>query len=474
MSKAYLPTLTNDQKTELRLAVGLPQLRFDAPPLIATVPPTLTKSTASASTTITNPQAIPYEHGSAYFSTLGQTPGRDINEVSFPGQPGLGGNSASPWAIEFYWDTENGEIEFSVQGGIQQLLIDGELASENHSWEPVAFDGNDYRLKAADITAGVHLIRLNMSGNTKLRGVTVGPSDTIAAAPKKLERWGFAGDSFTEPTISDATTGPYGDGYTDIIGYILGINPICGAKGATGWVTTASGSDNMIFRLPRLLEYDLDRLVFALGINDTLHTKAQVQAAAAANIALAKAAGLTRRDQIIVLSPWWPKGEAAAIPAIWDINDAMRDAAAAADVLFVDLLHLPLHLEVTAGTVTTASTAGGSAVIADVEVPAGGYLRVGSEGKVEVRKVVSVSGSGPYTHGLAGDALASSHGIGEMVQRVGRSFITGTGTIADPANNGNADRYILGDSDPTHFTYAGHRAAAIVLARLITEAIEAA
>lgn len=446
-------------------------------PPVMTSPPTLTKSEANAATSITSPQVLRERADAGTFTRkFGQPVTTDVNFYWQTVAPA--GSSQSPWEREFIWDTALGEIEFEVRGGGAQLIIDGQRCTTNDSWVPVANDGNTYRLKAAGVAAGIHRVRFLASGNLKTSGtpIVVGPSDTVIPVPPRREIWGLLGDSFSEPTVAGKSNETDYAGWPTWLATMAGVEMKVAAKGGAGYVTLNGASTDGPSRMPGLLAMGpLDRVILALGINDeTGTTYATVKAAAASCIAQAKAAGLTRPDQIIVASPFWNHEANGMTVGLWRTHDAVQDAASDAGVLFVDLMSLPFRsAPPTAGVLSSPVTAGALTCSSSVSVSVNNHVRIGNQGGVtNVRRVAGVSGSGPYT--LTFTATLSAHSAGEQVVECGPAFWTGTGSIASPANNGNSDRYIAGGADPTHPTFPGHRGLSISFYDGLVRALEAA
>jgi lysophospholipase L1-like esterase len=293
-----------------------------------------------------------------------------------------------------------------------------------------------------------------MERSCTFHGINVGNTDGVRAVLAPPLRMVVVGDSFTEPTVVDSG-GVWTWGWAQYLGAMLGVDAwSCGA-GGTGYLNPGS---KVKYR-DRLADYVTpapDIIVWAGGINDYAgYTAAAIGTEAAACFAAVKAA--LPNCQQIVTSPFYPRGNATFPLTLLPARDAIKAAAVAAGLPYVELLELPPPgTLLPAGTVQAATTVGASTISSSTSFPVGAFVRIGSGATQEVRAVSAVSGTGPYTLTVQqnGANLAAAHAIGEPIVQSGPSYVTGTGRQGATAGNGTGDRYT--GTDATHPTVEGH------------------
>ncbi|MFL5737668.1 MAG: hypothetical protein ACJ76P_10050, partial [Actinomycetota bacterium] len=181
------------------------------------------------------------------------------------GQPGNGyaggsgtqyaypaGSSTGQYAVEFDFDTTDGLFEIIAKGsnGTLRIVVNGQVLTPTLATVQYPNDGGGYRHLITLPSAGVYRIRLEGSSNFAFGGIQTLPTNGVTAAPPKPLRCLVAGDSFSEPTLSDTTTGQSGAaGWPSVFGYLTGWDVWNTAKGGTGYINPTTGGTNMLARI---------------------------------------------------------------------------------------------------------------------------------------------------------------------------------------------------------------------------------
>lgn len=426
-----------------------------------------TAATPTSVSVVTSPLKISCERPDA-FTYFGCSPkvtlaGGSVRVYTTAG--GYTNSSNSPWSAEFTLDSANGVFEVIYKGDLAggvTVVVDGEYVSTARpTFRAASSDGSTYVAPISGLGTGRRHIRLLFEPATVFHGIIVGSADGVRAAPRRSRRMVVIGDSFTEPTTSDSG-GVWRYGWVQYLGDALGLDPWSCGSGGTGYLNPSTGGKvKFRDRLADVVAAAPDVVLWAGGINDyASYTAADIGTEAAACYAALKAALPACRQ--IVVSPFYPKGNAMYPLALLAARDTIKAAALAAGLSYVDALELPPSTQIT-GTVQGATSVGATTITSDVSFPAGAWVRIGSGASTDIRVVASVSGSGPYTLTVAqsGQNLLAAHAVGEPIVQTGPGWVTGTGTQASPASNGTGDRYT--GSDATHPTVQGHVNLALAL-----------
>lgn len=478
---AYMKDSTGRRLSDFRVAG--PELRqrdirgVGAVPGVMASPPTVVASATSGySGAVLTP---PWSPGA--YSFFGGLP---TVGASFPdtGSFGVGNmytnSSLTPWGAETELDLADATGRFEVQmkpSSTANTRI--AIAKGAGPWEYITpgatiLDATNQFFLITLGAAGRYRVRLEFSGEARFYGIAVPLTEAVRALPMPTQRLVVVGDSFTEPTISDSNSWTKSMGYVQRLGQILNVNAISCGSGSTGYVNPGTGGkvkfrDRSADWLPLLREGDI--LMFAGGINDTSYTASQVQAEAAACFALCP-----KGVELVVLSPFWPRGAQTYSANLLLLRDVIRTEALAAGGKFLDVLSLPTARPQAAPTTMAASSAVSASSISTVAaIPNGTWVQIGNDINAEVRMVTGQSGTGPYTLNLtgtvngqpAGGVLTRTHAAGQPVIPCGPNIVTGsTGRQGTPSNDGTGDRFTGGDS--THPTGPGHANIATYVAQL--------
>lgn len=460
-------------------------------PTIASSPPTLTAGVASAASAITGSALTPwwdtasfeYEGTVPASSATGQTDDGYSNPASvavsvYPS----GHTSAPPWAVEFDFWSSDGQFEISSRGSGQgcRVIVDGQAAGALASFTHTA-NGSGYLDLVSELSAGWHRIRIEFEPNYRFRGIQCLPTNAVAAARSRSQRWIVIGDSFTEPTIDDSGGTFTYLGWVQRLGYLLGVDAWSAGKGSTGYLNPGT---HVKFRdrLSDITDNNPDVIVWAGGINDYANYTAAAIGAEALACFQAAAAALPGVQQI-VLSPFWPRGFSTFSPNLLATADAIEASAEAAGAIFLDLLRMPFpdhgingaNTDGTPASTTLAAdaAAGVNTISANAQYATKTYIQIGTGSNAEVRQITGKSGTGPYSlqFGTGGGNLANSHVAGETVAPIGHSYMTGTGKQGATVGDGISD--VFTGNGGTHPTMNGHRYIADIVARLLSRAISA-
>lgn len=433
-------------------------------PVVDSSVATVALSAANASSAITNRQFIYPAHEK--FRVIGANPKVG---TQFPDTNGWlitaqwAKTTPGPWAIEFDLDTVNGVFEVITKGSGQNIrtLVNDRLVAFNGV--ALSNDGQGYLHTVTLPSGGNYRIRLEFSSTMRFWGINIGPTDLIEAGARKRPRYPWVGDSFAEPTISDTAPQTSWMGMTQVFGYCTGLEIVPAGSGGTGFMNPGpNGTGRVKFRdrLPEVLAFpNLDGIIFQMTGNDQNYATADVMAELQACIAMARAAGLSRWGQVVVVSTWWTTAFPPA--SLLDKNDAARELCATLNVPFVDTL-TPSVPSPVSGTITEATSTGSNNIKMSFLPPARSYLKFGSGSTLEVRQVANPNltgaSSAPYTVQVDLNP-SNAHPIGDLVVQVGASLLSGTGKMSAPTGIGNADR--MTGPDGTHASIVGHRARGI-------------
>lgn len=454
-------------------------------PSVLSSPPTLTNGVGGAASAISSSVLNSVLDGSK-FTCLGGPFPRGVNYPNYLGA--ASGNypqitSPSPVAIEFNFDTVDatGRFEIYLKGGGQQYRVlllqkDGSWgAASQYAGRTMPNDGSLYFDLVTLGAAGLYTIRIEFSASTTF-GIQAGPTDTISSRKTRRRRYIVVGDSYTEPTFSDSGTVFAHYGWVQQLAYLTGYDLWSAGSGGTGYVATNGSKPKYYDRLANdVLAFNPDGIIFTGGINDQSYIST-------ISTEIDNCFSLCAGKELIVVPPFINKGIDATPSAIWQIQSILKSKAAQYGATFLDILNfgdIPYFLSGTPNFSTTLSSAyasGTSVVVSDVPAyfkTSGSstnnwFVKIGFSAAQIVRKVSSISGTGPYTLGVT-TALGTAQAIGTPVVLTGDSYQTGTGRQGATTGVGNCDRYI--GPDTTHPTVAGHQNMARCVANLWAKAL---
>lgn len=452
----------------------------------ATTTTTVTAATVTSGSAITGAVRVPPNQSAGTFTMHGAIPqtgaliGGGVTSLKAYGATTGPQSSASPFTVEFTLDTVGGKFEVIAGDGSSskiRVAVDGQYLTSGYTFTAPANTGAPVLYAVTGLAAGVHTIRLEFNAGILWGGVNIGPTDLMRATPRPPLTFLAIGDSFTEPTVQDSTSGFMSWGWAQVLSQLLGVEVISSGSGGTGYLQPLTGSGRVKFRdrfatdlaAATAAGLQIDGIIWAGGINDYGNfTASQIGAEAA--LCYSTAAAALPRAQQIALSPFWPRGHYTYPVALLAARDAIRTAASAASMLYADVLELPAGpVPISAGTFQASTSVGANTVSSSVNFPQGTLVRLGSGSSQEIRTVSSVSGSGPYSLSVFEVVnLAVAHSSGDAITQTGPGWTTGNGSQGTLTANGSADRYTGNDS--THPSQAGHRALGIAVASQIARA----
>jgi lysophospholipase L1-like esterase len=373
-------------------------------------------------------------------------------------------NSATaPFSVEFWFDGTT--LEINTKGGGRIVTrVDDQLVSASPVVAPV--DGTIKYLPLTFATRAWRRITVESNG-VYFGGVRTGPNDTILPVEVRGPRCVVIGDSFTEGTGSDAAS----MSWPHRMGRLLGWRDLWrSGVGGTGYLNPGSAG-RVKFRdrlVNDVIAHAPDVVVWAGGINDyATYTASQIEAEAAACFQ-AVADALPGVVQIAV-SPFWRGGPETFPATLLEARDAIRAAAVAKNVSFIDVLEIPLSAAPVAGVLTSAIANAATSFTSDVAFARGTAVEIGAaSGTERIRRLVTgVSGAGPYTHTVTGGMTPFASGLG--VRQVGRPLWSGSGRVGATTGSGNSD--LIVSSDGTHPSQVGHEAIGTEVATQIASAV---
>lgn len=460
-------------------------------PFVLQAPPAVTNGVANAATAI-NGSVLHSILQPSKFTILGGPQPRGINYPNYLGAS-LGTypqiTSAAPCSVEFYLDTADAQGRFEISskggGGGYRVLIkqpDGAWGAVSQwATRTLPADGNAYLDLVTLGSPGLYTVRIEFDNGFVFNGVRVIAADTISAVMARKKRYIVVGDSFTEPTISDAGGKFNHYGWVPALAYLTGYDIWCAGSGGTGYVKTNGARPKFFDRLlADVLSFECDGIIWAGGINDIA---SPIDVFASEVNACFSAAAMAGKEQIVI-SPFYPGGIEKIPATAWQYRDVLMVCAAKYKSIFIDLLGyggIPQFLSASrnySATLTSAYAAGTnvdvSALPAQI-VPGGNtgldkwYLRIGEGSSQYVREVMSIANiAAPFRIGLSA-ALLSGFPIGTPVTLGAASYQTGTGRQGATIGDGNSDRYT--GVDTTHPTVAGHLNIARCVADIWSQAI---
>jgi lysophospholipase L1-like esterase len=458
---------------------GLPKLNSRK---VMATPPTVTTSTAA--TNMTSPFFRPAASGNGSYN-LGVVPtdcftytrgtvnpaftgtGVGFGNVTVSNTPSYG---AASFGVSFMHDGATLELVLGGNGNSYLMKVDGEyvtltpktVAASGTQWDQYAFGSTARR-------------RIDIIGyNIAFNGVNIGGTDSLDPAPVRGPRCIILGDSFTaiQP-----------NGFTTCFADAMGWDDVwASGVGGTGYLATNGGAAPTFRQRVQndVISYAPEVVIIPGSVNDDGLTAAAVGAEAALLYAQLKAA---LPNALICAAPTAKGGVNAWNANKLAIKAALKAAAQAAGVLWLDLLEMPISFTGAqpASTVYQAASAAatsinvlGTAAKAGYPQP-GGTIEIGSGATLERINVKTAVFGGSFNAGanyyftLTFDgALQYAHAAGETWTQVGSPLWTGHGKVGSTIGYGNSDLYVLADG--THPTDAGGTAIGQALAELFIAA----
>lgn len=319
------------------------KIAMHAPPTVTLTGPTNSTPSIAGAVLIG-----PADRAFRYSGADARAAGASYPWESFFRSYGITGLYASlPYLVQF--DTDASEFELLLLGtqGQYRVKVDGEYVSLNVSQGPPG-DGNFYWLKLAFPDRLKRAILIEFAYQT-FGGVAIKPSDQLLPPEKLLgPRCIVLGDSYTEPLVC----------YARRLDSLMSWEVWNSGVGGTGYVNPGpSGRVKFGDRAHSdVIANHPDIVIVAGGINDNSYLPEEVHNAALAlydqlltNLPSAK---------IVVLGPWWPSGR--PIQSVLDTRDAIKQAALARGLAFIDPIVATNISQVNAGWITGTGNAANS------------------------------------------------------------------------------------------------------------------
>jgi len=447
-----------------KAAAGAAWSVMASPPTIAAVTTTTGISGGLLYRSLSQNSTTTLEYPADYWTVLGNsTPliwGTSFPDYNFVRYAGLTNtatvNGLTPFSIEvFHYGTQ---IEFFYKGVSSQHQIYVDDVPVQSSMFTVPNNGSLQYQLLTFASADVRRIRFSSNG-VPFGGITVGATDTLMPSDRRGPRVAILGDSYTGGTGS---SGSCLTGWATYACEALGwYDRYLAFGGGTGYLN--GGSYTFAQRISDVTNANPDIVILAGGHNDFTYTPAALGAAVTSLINSLKTA--LPNAVIIVLSEIWGSSqERSWYSNQFDLHDAIKNAAISTGAAYIDVITPPLNRTALAGTVSNSVSAAATTFISAAPISLLSWIKVGTASTTDLRQILSVTGSGPFTYTVK--ALTFAHPAGEPFVEVGPPVIYGNGYVGATTGYGNAD--ILVSSDGVHLTDAGYKVLARAVAQLIT------
>lgn len=310
--------------------------------------------------------------------------------------------------------------------------------------------------------ASIALRRIDIIGSyTALRAVNIGYNDTISAASIRGPRVIFLGDSFTSAA---GATGVETEGYVRVFADLMGWDDVwASGVGGTGYL--AKGASQYTFRervAHDVIAYNPNIVWVTGSINDFAKTSSDIYTEA---VALYSQLRTSLPNAMIIASPLASGGVSTLTTNALNVISAMKSAAAATGVTWIDFVEMPMVGTPISGTVYSTASAGAAQIYIRIagthKMIAGGETIILDAGTANEEKVKTLTANNAgdadgYHYYLAtiDGTLQHDHAAGSTWTQVGRSLWTGHGNTGSLTGYGNSDYIVY--SDAKHPTTLGH------------------
>ena len=249
------------------------------------------------------------------------------NAVGLP-PSSLVGTSPSPFAVlvSMTITDPRGRFAFSFKGTGGKISINYKKGS-----------GSKYRIAKlveppVDGSLNTNIVEFGSSGkfvvefqcdsNISFGGVSFLDKKSTLDKPvgKQKPRVAFAGDSFSEPTISDLDDSYSWQGFPQVFASMTNTNVQSVASGGTGYLKQYNNRIDGLSRIKKeVVPQKFDVVVIALGINDLAYFKSSELSAALVDV-LNSFKLESPKSLVYVVSPFWPKGSTFAPESLLESN----------------------------------------------------------------------------------------------------------------------------------------------------------
>lgn len=367
-----------------------------------------------------------------------------------------GSTSSHMSAFAFSYDAATLELQFINQSQKLWFKIDGEYVSLT----PTTMI-NDGALGIIYINFGsakmreIEVILVGVGQILRFAGAFIEPTASIAPVAPRGPKTFIMGDSFGEGT---GTTTPF-NCYAAVLADTLGWDDvIISATGQAGLLATGGGT-KLKYRdkvAADVLAFAPEIIIIQGSINDGggSFTATQISTELTALISDIQAA--LPNCKIIVTSMMSNVGGGFASPTFYRSAEALKTAADAAGVSFINLLEQDLATQdAISGTITRVAAANATRIYTSAQTRKNTTIKftTGTNAGTHYRVTLgTASGSGDFI--CDGDRCYSGAAIGDAFVMVGNSHWSGNGKVGSTTGNGNCDRVV--SSDGTHPSDDGH------------------
>lgn len=358
-------------------------------------------------------------------------------------------------AFAFSYDAATLELQFINQSQKLWFKVDGEYVSltpttmiSDGALGIIYIDFGSAKMREIEV------ILVGVGQILRFVGAFIEPTASIAPVAPRGPKTFVIGDSFGEGT---GATSPI-NCYTAVLADTLGWDDVVtSSTGGAGLLATNSGT-KLKYRdrvAADVLAFSPEIIIIQGSINDGggSFTAAAITSELASLISEIQAA--LPLCKIIVTSMMAAAGGGFASPTFYRSAEALKTAADAAGVSFVNLLEQDLPDAVTGGTITRVAAASATRIYTSVRMKNNTSLKftTGTNAGTHYRVTLgTASGSGDFI--CDGDRCYSGAAIGDAFVVVGNSHWSGNGKVGATTGNGNCDRVV--SSDGTHPSDDGH------------------
>lgn len=294
--------------------------------------------------------------------------------------------------------------------------------------------------------------RIDIIGyNLSFCGVNINPTDTLSPAPIRGPRTIIMGDSFQVANLPQGISTAFGD--------VLGWDDVwASGVGGTGYLATNGGTAPTLRQRFQndVAQYAPEVIIFMAGQNDWNASSASAIGAEVQTLFAEAVAAFP--NAVIAAAPSFSRGVNTLSTAVINGKNAVKAAALATGVIWLDLMEMPVQypaaqlLSGTIGQAYSAGSAGSSGIWLSFAPPAGSTIQLDTTERIETTGELSQIAPGLYNIGFDG-VLQYNHASGAAAQQVGGALFTGHGYVGATTGYGNSD--LLIGSDGVHPSVAG-------------------
>lgn len=371
----------------------------------------------------------------------------------------------SGYKVSFYHDGAALEIPLvclpSQANGAVLLKVDNQYVTTTVT--TLSNNGTTYYLYVNFGTVQKRRIDLYVQ-SVAFGGVRTGQTDSIVPAEVRGPRTIFVGDSYTYGAGANTQSNSYVDVFADALGWDdvwqQGVT-------STGYLNPGTGSLPYRQRFPTdVYPWNPEVIFLTGGINDLSYSIPSVIAEAANCVAALQQN--CPGAMIVMCAPFHHIGASGLPLTVWQLKAGLKAIAAANNLLFLDMLELPLPSWVTpqSSTLTSSPAAGATSFTVSQQLIQRATYQFPDGSRFACRAINGSAGAFTITPDFG---LQTAQTSGGLITQVGDCFWYGNGNTGNLQGFGNCDVYVT--TDNLHPSPAGHLAIGQTLADLFLQAI---